>query len=63
MFSKCGMPWFMSVRAQAPNSQCGWVMISQATDGVIASGTRNPVRILFSRLEETGTSAVTTKVS
>ena len=39
MFSKWGMPWFITVRAQVPNSQCGWVAVSQATRGVIASGT------------------------
>ena len=30
---------FISVRAQMPNSQCGWVAVSQAICGVIASGT------------------------
>ena len=39
MFSKCGMPKFITVRAQVPNSQCGWVTVSQNTRGVIASGT------------------------
>ena len=38
-------------------------MVSQATRGVIESGTWNPLRMLFSRLGGTGTSAVTTKVS
>ena len=30
---------FDVVRAQVPNSQCGWVTVSQAICGVIASGT------------------------
>ena len=63
MFSKCGMPWFITVRSQVPNSQRGWVAASQATRGVSTSGTWKPLRMLFSRLAETGTSAVTTKVS
>jgi hypothetical protein len=39
------------------------VAASKATRGVITSGTEKPLRTLFSRLAETGTSAVTTKVS
>ena len=54
---------FDAVRSQVPTSQRGWMATSNATRGVITSGTEKPLRTLFSRLADTGTSAVTTKVS
>ena len=61
-FSKCGMPWRTSVRSAVPKSQRGCVMPSQASRGLGLSGVENPARTLFSRLESTATSTVTTSV-
>ena len=56
------MPWFTSVRRNVPTLQRGCVMPSHASARLGRSGVENPARTLFSRLESTATSTVTTSV-
>ena len=61
-FSKCGMPRRSRVRKAVPSSQRGWVIPSQARCKSGFNGVEKRARIRFSRLADTGTSAVTTSV-
>ena len=63
MFSMCGMPCRSSVRAAVPSSHdgCDTPSHTRRTEG--SSGTVKPLRVLFSRFAETGTSTVSTSVS
>ena len=63
MFSKCGMPWFISVRSQCRTASADGSWRRRRLAASAAAATWKPARMLFSRLAETGTSAVTTNVS